>query len=113
MSTEVMAAGCPEFVVDEYARVLMARNTEDNPTERLEALSIYKTDETGMIIADLVHRLFCRTTVKEKAVVQQHCISPFSHKLKQASGRTPALLCSFLNRLLFAISRIFGLTFNS
>ena len=52
VSTEVMAAGCPEFVVDEYARVLMARNTEDNPTERLEALSIYKTDETGMKIAD-------------------------------------------------------------
>ena len=52
VSTEVMAACCPEFVVDEYARVLMARNTEDNPTERLEALSIYKTDETGMKIAD-------------------------------------------------------------
>lgn len=52
MSTEVMAAGCPEFVVDEYARVLMARNTEDNPTERLEVLSIYKTDKTGMKIAD-------------------------------------------------------------
>lgn len=52
VSTEVMAAGCPEFVVDEYARVLMARNTEDNPTERLEVLSIYKTDKTGMKIAD-------------------------------------------------------------
>lgn len=52
MSTEVMAACCPEFVVDEYARVLMARNTEDNPTERLEVLSIYKTDKTGMKIAD-------------------------------------------------------------
>ena len=52
VSTEAMAAGCPEFVVDEYARVLMARNTEDNPTERLEALSIYKTDKTGMKIAD-------------------------------------------------------------
>ena len=53
VSTEVVAAaGCPEFVVDECARVLLARNTDDNPTSRLEALSIYKTDETGKVIAD-------------------------------------------------------------
>lgn len=53
VSTNVVSAdGCPKFVVDECARVLMARNTEDNPTERLEALSIYKTDETGMSTAD-------------------------------------------------------------
>lgn len=51
--TEVVAAaGCPEFTVDEYARVVMARNVGDNPTSRLEALSIYKTDETGNVIAD-------------------------------------------------------------
>ena len=53
VSTEVVAAaGCPEFVPGECARVLMARNTEDNPTDRLKALSIYKTDETGNVIAD-------------------------------------------------------------
>lgn len=53
VSKDVVAAtGCPEFVADEYARVLMARNTADNPDERLEALSIYKTDETGKATAD-------------------------------------------------------------
>ena len=53
VSTDVVSAdGCPLFVVDEYARVLMARNTDDVPPGRLEALSIYKTDETGMSIAD-------------------------------------------------------------
>ena len=52
VSTEVVAAaGCPEFVVDECARVLLARNTDDTTT-RLEAISIYKTDETGKVIAD-------------------------------------------------------------
>ena len=29
------------------------------------------------------------------AAIQQRCISPFSHKLKQASGRTSALLYPF------------------
>ena len=48
----VSADGCPEFVVGEYARVLMARNTSDNPSGRFEALSIYKTDETGKVTAD-------------------------------------------------------------
>lgn len=53
VSTEVVAEkGCPEFVVEECARVLLARNTGDNPTSRLEALSIYKTDETGNVIVD-------------------------------------------------------------
>lgn len=53
VSTEVVSAdGCPEFVIDEYARVVMARNTDDNPPGRLEALAIYKTDETGKTTAD-------------------------------------------------------------
>lgn len=53
VSTDVISAdGCPEFVVDECARVLMARNAENNPPGRLEALSIYKTDETGKVTAD-------------------------------------------------------------
>lgn len=53
VSTDVVAAkGCPEFVIDECVRVLMARNTDDNPSGRLEALSIYKTDETGKVIED-------------------------------------------------------------
>ncbi len=47
VSTDVAAAGCPEFVADEFARVLMARNKDDNSPGRLEALSIYKIDETG------------------------------------------------------------------
>lgn len=53
VSAEVVAAkGCPEFVVDECARVLLGRNTVDNNYGRLEALSIYKTDKTGRIIED-------------------------------------------------------------
>ncbi len=53
VSTDVeAAAGCPEFVADECAKVLMASNKGDNPPGRLEALSIYKTDETGKVIAD-------------------------------------------------------------
>lgn len=53
VSTDVVAAsGCPAFVADEWARVLMAWNADDTPSQRLAALSIYKTDETGMIIAD-------------------------------------------------------------
>ncbi len=53
VSTDVVSAdGCPIFVADEYARVLMARNTDEHSNERLEALSIYKTDETGMSVAD-------------------------------------------------------------
>ena len=52
VSTDVIAAkGCPEFMVDEYARVVMARNIDDNPPGRLDALDIYKLDETGKPIA--------------------------------------------------------------
>ena len=53
VSTDVASAdGCPKFVADEFARVIMKRNTDDNPPGRLEALFIYKTDETGKSIAD-------------------------------------------------------------
>ena len=40
----------PEFTVGEYARVALARNIEDS-TVRLEALSVYKIDETGAILS--------------------------------------------------------------
>ena len=51
VSTDVVAAkGCPEFTVGEYARVALARNIEDS-TVRLEALSVYKIDETGAILS--------------------------------------------------------------
>lgn len=53
VSTDTVSAdGCPEFVIGEYARVLMARNTDNNPPGRLEAFSICKTDETGKVTAD-------------------------------------------------------------
>lgn len=53
VSTDVISAdGCPVFIADEYARVVMNKNADDKPIERLEAFSIYKTDETGMEIAD-------------------------------------------------------------
>lgn len=51
--TDVVSAdGCPEFIADEYARVLMARKPDDDPPGQLEALSIYKTDETGLTTCD-------------------------------------------------------------
>lgn len=50
VSTDVVAAdGCPEFTVGEYARVLLARNIE-NAAVRLDALSVYKIDETGAVL---------------------------------------------------------------
>ena len=53
VSTDTVSAdGCPEFVIGEYARVRMARNTDNNPPRRLEAFSICKTDETGKVTAD-------------------------------------------------------------
>lgn len=53
VSTNVVsAAGCPEFVVDECARVVMAWDTDGSSSERLNALAIYKTDETGNVTAD-------------------------------------------------------------
>ena len=52
VSTDVVAAaGCPEFTVGEYARVLLAHKIEEYDA-RLEALSVYKIDETGGILAD-------------------------------------------------------------
>jgi len=53
VSTDVVSAnGCPDFVKDEYARIVMARDIEENTTNRIEALAIYKTDKTGNVIAD-------------------------------------------------------------
>lgn len=53
VSTDVVSAdGCPEFESGECARVLLARNPDKNASLRLEALTIYKTDETGLKIAD-------------------------------------------------------------
>ena len=53
VSTEVVSSdGCPDFVVDEYARVSMARNIEGTPDERVEAFSIYKTDDTGNVMTE-------------------------------------------------------------
>lgn len=52
LTNVVAAGGCPEFVVDEYARVVMARDTDGSSSERLNALAIYKTDETGNVTAD-------------------------------------------------------------
>lgn len=52
-STNVVSAnGCPDFEKGEYARIVMAQNVEDNTTNRIEALAIYKTDKTGNVIAD-------------------------------------------------------------
>ena len=53
VSTDVVAAGgCPEFEPNEYARVVMANNAEINQQKPIEALSIYKMDENGNVIAD-------------------------------------------------------------
>lgn len=51
VSTDVVSAdGCPAFAPNEYARILLARHIGDTPLGRLEALAIYKTDETGMVL---------------------------------------------------------------
>ncbi len=53
VSTAVVSAdGCPGFVPKEYARILLAKNPDHSPPGRLEALAIYKTDETGMVTVD-------------------------------------------------------------
>ena len=53
VSTDVVAAnGCPAFVADECTRVILARNKDNDPPGRLDARSIYRTDETGKVIAD-------------------------------------------------------------
>lgn len=53
VSTVVVSAdGCPAFVADEYARVVMAKDASENSSGYLEPLAIYKTDETGKSVAD-------------------------------------------------------------
>ncbi len=53
VSTDVVSAGsCPEFELNEYARVVMANNAEVNQQKSIEALSIYKMDENENVIAD-------------------------------------------------------------
>ena len=52
VSTDVAWTGCPEFAAGEFASVYMERTTDDNSAGRLEALSIYKIDETGKRITE-------------------------------------------------------------
>ncbi len=53
VATAVVAAdGCPQFVVGEGARVVMASNTNGASGERLNALAIYKEDATGTVVQD-------------------------------------------------------------
>ena len=53
VSTDVVAVGgCPEFEPNDYARVVMANNAEINQQKPIEALSIYKMDESGTVVAD-------------------------------------------------------------
>lgn len=52
VSTKVTGANdCPDFSIGEYAKVLMAQSVKDDSPGRLEAVSIYKVDETGGTIA--------------------------------------------------------------
>lgn len=52
VSTNVSSAdGCPNFVAEEYAKILYdGKVATENPPGRLEAHSIYKTDKNGMKI---------------------------------------------------------------
>lgn len=53
VSTDVVAAGgCPEFEPNEYARVVIANDADISQQKPIEALSIYKMDEAGTVIAD-------------------------------------------------------------
>lgn len=53
VSTQVVSAeGCPALEAGEYAKVLLEKNTDGNPSGRLETVSIYEIDETGRSIAD-------------------------------------------------------------
>ena len=53
VSTDVVAAGgCPEFKPNEYARVVIANDADISQQKPIEALSIYKMDEAGTVIAD-------------------------------------------------------------
>ena len=52
MSTDVVAAGgCPEFEPNEYARVVIANDADISQQKPIEALSIYKMDEAGTVVA--------------------------------------------------------------
>lgn len=53
VSTDLVAAGgCPEFEPNEYARVVIANDADISQQKPIEALSIYKMDEAGTVIAD-------------------------------------------------------------
>ena len=53
VSTDVVAAGgCPEFKPNEYARVVIANDADISQQKPIEALSIYKMNESGTVIAD-------------------------------------------------------------
>ena len=53
VSTDVVAAsGCPEFEPNEYVRVVIANDADISQQKPIEALSIYKMDEAGTVIAD-------------------------------------------------------------
>lgn len=52
VSTDVVAAGgCPEFEPNEYARVVIANDADISQQKPIEALSIYKMDEAGTVVA--------------------------------------------------------------
>ena len=53
VSTQVVSAeGRPALEAGEYAKVLLEKNPDGNPSGRLETVSIYEIDETGRSIAD-------------------------------------------------------------
>lgn len=53
VSTDIEAAdGCPDFVIGEYAKVLLAKNVTNDSLEQLKALSIYEVDETGTVVTE-------------------------------------------------------------
>ena len=67
VSTNVSSAdGCSNFVAEEYAKILYdGKVATENPPGRLEAYSIYKTDENGMNIKDLDKEILPLEKVKE------------------------------------------------
>lgn len=53
VSTKVVAAdGCPEFIAGESARVVMAWDPDEDSSERLEALAIYRMDDEGNVLTN-------------------------------------------------------------
>jgi hypothetical protein len=53
VSTDVVSTDdCPDLTVGKYAKVLMAKNIDEDSLGRLEALSIYEVDETGGIVTE-------------------------------------------------------------